>query len=351
MGTSTSFPTRPLGRSGMSITRIGLGAWAMGGNGWAVGWGPQDDADSIGAIRLAVDRGINWIDTAAVYGLGHSEEIVRRALAQMAPSERPYVFTKCGLTWSDTQPQATPRRTGAPASIRREVEDSLRRLGVERIDLYQMHWPAGDGTSLDGYWETLLALKREGKVGAVGLSNHNLAQLQDAEALGHVDSLQPPFSAIQRSAAADLIPWCEAHGTGVIVYSPMQSGLLSGGFSEARAASLPADDWRSRHAEFRAPALQRNLALAQAFRPVAERHGRRSPPPRWPGPWPGRGVTGAIVGARNAAQVDALLGAAELELDDEDMARIADAIERTGAGQGPSRPSGDQSALPEDLFS
>ena len=183
------------------------------------------------------------------------------------------MFTKCGLTWSDTQPQATPRRTGAPASIRREVEDSLRRLGVERIDLYQMHWPAGDGTSLDGYWETLLALKREGKVGAVGLSNHNLAQLQDAEALGHVDSLQPPFSAIQRSAAADLIPWCEAHGTGVIVYSPMQSGLLSGGFSEARAASLPADDWRSRHAEFRAPALQRNLALAQAFRPVAERHG------------------------------------------------------------------------------
>ena len=199
MGTSTSFPTRPLGRSGMSITRIGLGAWAMGGNGWAVGWG-RDDADSIGAIRLAVDRGINWIDTAAVYGLGHSEEIVRRALAQMAPSERPYVFTKCGLTWSDAQPQATPRRTGAPASIRREVEDSLRRLGVERIDLYQMHWPAGDGTSLDGYWETLLALKREGKVGAVGLSNHNLAQLQDAEALGHVDSLQPPFSAIQRSA-------------------------------------------------------------------------------------------------------------------------------------------------------
>ena len=214
--------------------RLGHGRQWLGG-----GLGPQDDADSIGAIRLAVDRGINWIDTAAVYGLGHSEEIVRRALAQMAPSERPYVFTKCGLTWSDTQPQATPRRTGAPASIRREVEDSLRRLGVERIDLYQMHWPAGDGTSLDGYWETLLALKREGKVGAVGLSNHNLAQLQDAEALGHVDSLQPPFSAIQRSAAADLIPWCEAHGTGVIVYSPMQSGLLSGGFSEARAASCP----------------------------------------------------------------------------------------------------------------
>lgn len=351
MGTSTSFPTRPLGRSGMSITRIGLGAWAMGGNGWAVGWGPQDDADSIGAIRLAVDRGINWIDTAAVYGLGHSEEIVRRALAQMAPSERPYVFTKCGLTWSDAQPQATPRRTGAPASIRREVEDSLRRLGVERIDLYQMHWPAVDGTSLDGYWETLLALKREGKVGAVGLSNHNLAQLQDAEALGHVDSLQPPFSAIQRSAAADLIPWCEAHGTGVIVYSPMQSGLLSGGFSEARAASLPADDWRSRHAEFRAPALQRNLALAQAFRPVAERHGATvaAAAVAWTLAW--QGVTGAIVGARNAAQVDALLGAAELELDDEDMARIADAIERTGAGQGPSRPSGDQSALPDDLFS
>jgi len=153
MSSKTSFPTRPLGRTGMAITRIGLGAWAMGGNGWAVGWGPQDDADSIAAIRRAVERGINWIDTAAVYGLGHSEEILRQALAQMAPGERPYVFTKCGLTWSAEQPRAMPRRTGAPASIRREIDGSLRRLGVERIDLYQMHWPAGDGTPLEAYWQ------------------------------------------------------------------------------------------------------------------------------------------------------------------------------------------------------
>lgn len=151
MSSNTSFPTRPLGRTGMAITRIGLGAWAIGGNGWAVGWGPQDDTDSIEAIRRAVERGINWIDTAAVYGLGHSEEIVRRALAQMPLDERPYVFTKCGLTWSAEQPGAMPRRTGAPASIRREIDGSLRRLGVERIDLYQMHWPAGDGTPLETY--------------------------------------------------------------------------------------------------------------------------------------------------------------------------------------------------------
>lgn len=350
MSTKTSFPTRPLGRSDMSITRIGLGAWAMGGNDWAIGWGPQDDTDSIAAIRLAVDRGINWIDTAAVYGLGHSEEIVGRALAQMSPGERPYVFTKCGLTWSADQRQATPRRNGAPASIRREVEASLRRLGVERIDLYQMHWPAGDGTPLEAYWQELLDLKQAGKVRAVGLSNHNLAQLQDAEALGHVESLQPPFSAIQRSAAVDLIPWCAQNGTGVIVYSPMQSGLLSGGFTAERAQALRQDDWRSRNAEFKAPNLARNLALAEALKPIAERHGatQAAVAIAWTLAWPG--VTGAIVGARNAAQVDGVVGAAELELDADDMARIANAIELTGAGFGPLRPEDDSGALPANLF-
>ncbi|KGD94085.1 aldo/keto reductase [Achromobacter sp. RTa] len=350
MSSKTSFPTSPLGRTGMAVTRIGLGAWAIGGNGWAVGWGPQDDADSIGAIRRAVERGINWIDTAAVYGLGHSEEIVRRALAQMAPAERPYVFTKCGLNWSADQPRAMPRRTGAPASIRREIEDSLRRLGVERIDLYQMHWPAGDGTPLEAYWQQLLDLKREGKVRAVGLSNHNLAQIQAAEALGHVDTLQPPFSAIQRAAGADLIPWCARNGTGVIVYSPMQSGLLTGRFSVERARSLPEDDWRARNAEFASPNIERNLALAEAFKPVAERHGTTvaAVAAGWTLAWPG--VTGAIVGARSAAQVDGLLGAAELELDSEDMDAIAEAIERTGAGAGPVRPAEDSGALPANLF-
>ncbi|MBD9431101.1 aldo/keto reductase [Achromobacter sp. ACM03] len=350
MSSKTSFPTRPLGQSGMDITRIGLGAWAIGGSGWAVGWGPQDDADSVAAIRRAVERGINWIDTAAVYGLGHSEEIVRRALAQMAPDARPYVFTKCGLTWSAEQPQAMPRRTGAPASIRREVEDSLRRLGVERIDLYQMHWPAGDGTPLELYWQELLDLKREGKVRAVGLSNHNLAQLQQAEALGHVDTLQPPFSAIQRVAGAELIPWCERNGTGVIVYSPMQSGLLTGAFSVERARALPADDWRARNAEFASPGIERNLALADAFKPIAERHGATvaAVAAAWTLAWPG--VTGAIVGARSAAQVNGLLGAASLELDGDDMDAIADAIERTGAGSGPLRPPGESGALPANLF-
>ncbi|MGE8634863.1 MAG: aldo/keto reductase [Achromobacter piechaudii] len=350
MSTKTSFPTRPLGRSGMNITRIGLGAWAMGGNGWAVGWGAQDDADSIAAIRLAVDRGINWIDTAAVYGLGHSEDVVRRALSQMAPSERPYVFTKCGLTWSPDNPQAMPRRTGAPASIRREIEGSLRRLGVERIDLYQMHWPAGDGTPIETYWQELLDLKQEGKVAAIGLSNHNLAQVQAAQALGQVDSLQPPFSAIQREAAADLIPWCAEHDIGVIVYSPMQSGLLTGAFSAERARALPPDDWRARNAEFTPPNLTRNLALADAMRPIAERHGTTvaAVAAAWTLAWPG--VTGAIVGARSAAQVNGLLGAAELELDSDDMEAVAAAIELTGAGAGPSLPPDDSGSLPANLF-
>lgn len=336
--TVTSFPTQPLGRTGMEITRVGFGAWAIGGPDWAVGWGPQDDGDAVDAILHAVDRGINWIDTAAVYGLGHSEELVRKALASLPPSRRPYVFTKCGLTWSAEDPKAMPRRTGAPDSLRREVEDSLRRLGVDCIDLYQMHWPAGDGTPLDVYWETLLDLKRAGKVRAVGLSNHNLAQLQAAQAIGEVDTLQPPFSAIRRDAAADLLPWCAQHDVGVIVYSPMQSGLLTGAFTRERAAALPADDWRSRNAEFTQPNLDRNLALAEAMKPIAERHGVTvgAVAVAWTLAWPG--VTGAIVGARSAHQVDGWLGAATLELDAEDLLSIAQAIEDSGAGTGPALP-------------
>lgn len=335
----TAFPLRSLGRTGMDITRIGFGAWAIGGAGWAAGWGAQDDADSIAAIRHAVARGINWIDTAAVYGLGHSEELVGQALKGMPAAERPYVFTKCGLVWDEKQRTAPPRRVGAARSLRAEAEASLKRLGVERIDLLQMHWPANDGTALDEYWQTLLDLKREGKVRAVGLSNHNVAQLELAEQLGHVDTLQPPFSAIRRDAAADLLPWCAEHETGVIVYSPMQSGLLSGRFTEARAASLPADDWRSRNAEFTGENLRRNLALAQALEEVAQRHGATvaATAIAWTLAWPG--VTGAIVGARDPAQVDGWLGAATLELDDDDMARIAAFIETTGVGTGPSSPA------------
>jgi aryl-alcohol dehydrogenase-like predicted oxidoreductase len=333
-----TLPTTPLGTTGMRITRVGFGAWAIGGGGWTFAWGNQDDAASIAAIRHAVQRGINWIDTAAVYGLGHSEEIVAGALRDIPRDDRPYVFTKAGLVWDERDRAAPPRRIGDPLSLRREVEASLRRLDVERIDLYQMHWPAEDGTALEDYWGTLLQLKHEGKVRAVGLSNHDVVQLEAAERIGHVDTLQPPFSAIRREVAAAEIPWCAAHGTGVIVYSPMQSGLLTGAFSAERAARLGADDWRSRSPDFTGPGLRRNVALAAALRPIAERHSATvaAVAVAWTLAW--RGVTGAIVGARSAAQVDGWIGAASLELTGTDLDEIAAAIRRTGAGAGPARP-------------
>jgi aryl-alcohol dehydrogenase-like predicted oxidoreductase len=337
MARNTSLPVRQLGLTDMHITRVGFGSWAVGGD-WAVGWGSQDDRDSVAAIRHAVARGVNWIDTAAIYGVGHSEEVVASALSAIPLSERPYVFTKCGLISDPADRSAMPRQVGAPASLRREIEDSLRRLRVERIDLYQMHWPAEDGTPIEVSWQTLLDLKREGKVGAVGLSNHNTAQLAAAEALGHVDTLQPPFSAIKRDVGAAELPWCNLHGTGVIVYSPMQAGLLSGSFSVARAASLPANDWRSRNADFTGEALTRNLKVAEAMRGVAERHHATvaAVAVAWTLAWPG--VTAAIVGARHARQVDGWLSAATLALTTADMAEIGDAIDRSGAGSGPSRP-------------
>jgi aryl-alcohol dehydrogenase-like predicted oxidoreductase len=322
----------------MQITRVGFGAWAIGGGDWTYGWGSQDDTASIGAIRHAVERGINWIDTAAVYGLGHSEEVVARALRDIPASDRPYVFTKCGLVWDERDRSKPPRRVGHAASIRRELEGSLRRLGVDRIDLYQMHWPAEDGTPLEDYWETLLEIKREGKARAVGLSNHGVSRLEAAAPLGHVDTLQPPFSAISREAGAAELPWCARHRTGAIVYSPMQSGLLSGGFTTERAAKLPANDWRSRSKDFTGDGLRRNLALADALRPVAERRGTSvaAVAVAWTLAW--EGVTGAIVGARGPGQVDGWLAAAALELTAEDLGEIASAIQRTGAGQGPVRP-------------
>ncbi len=335
---ATALPTRRLGMTDMAITRVGFGAWAIGGADWAFAWGGQDDRDSIAAIRHAVERGINWIDTAAIYGLGHSEEVVRQALAGMPAAERPYVFTKCGLVWDEANRVAAPSKVGAATSLRHEVEASLQRLGVERIDLYQMHWPADD-VPLEDYWQTLLDLKREGKVRAVGLSNHDAAQLEAAERLGHVDTLQPPFSAIRRDVAAAALPWCHAHDTGVIVYSPMQAGLLSGRFSAERARSLPKDDWRSRNAEFAGDKLVRNLKLADALKPIAERHcaSVAAVAVAWTLAWPG--VTAAIVGARNPDQVDGWLGAATLELTPKDMADIAHALKATGAGAGPLSPA------------
>lgn len=335
---AAALPTRRLGRTDMAITRVGFGAWAIGGADWAFAWGSQDDRDSVAAIRHAIERGINWIDTAAIYGLGHSEEVVRQALDGLPAAERPYVFTKCGLVWDEANRVAAPSKAGAAASLRREVEASLKRLGVERIDLYQMHWPAED-VPLDDYWRTLLDLKAEGKVRAVGLSNHNAAQLEAAERLGHVDTLQPPFSAIRRDVAAAELPWCHAHDTGVIVYSPMQAGLLSGRFSVERARSLPKDDWRSRSAEFTGDKLARNLKLADALKPIAERHSASvaAVAVAWTLAWPG--VTAAIVGARSPGQVDGWLDAATLELTKKDMVEIAAALKATGAGSGPLSPA------------
>jgi aryl-alcohol dehydrogenase-like predicted oxidoreductase len=331
-------PTRPLEKSGLEITRVGFGAWAAGGGGWSFGWGPQDDDASVAAMRRAVDRGVNWIDTAAVYGLGHSEEVVGRLLRDIGSSPRPLVFTKCGLIWDEKDRMKQSRRVLAPASIRTECEASLRRLGVERIDLYQFHWPDESGVPLEDSWAEMGRLVEEGKVRAAGVSNFGVELLERCEALRHVDSLQPPFSMIRRQAGEREIPWCASHATGVIGYSPMQSGLLTDGFDAERIGRLAGDDWRRRAPEFQAPNLGRNLALRDALRPIARRHevSVSAVAVAWTLAWPG--VTGAIVGARSPDQVDGWIAAASLDLDAADLAEIAAAIERSGAGGGATRP-------------
>ena len=334
----TTLATRRLGGTDMELTTVGFGAWAIGGGDWKFGWGPQDDEDSIATIRHAVERGINWIDTAAVYGLGHSEEIVRQALDEVPADQRPYIFSKCGMVWDDADRMAPPRQVLRPESIRRECEASLRRLGVERIDLYQFHWPDETGVPVEDSWAEMARLVDEGKVRAAGVSNFDVALLERCEAIRHVDSLQPPFSLIRRRAAAEEIPWCAAHGTGVIVYSPMQSGLLTDRFSAERMKAMAADDWRRRAPDFNPPRLGRNLALRDALRPVAERHEATVAELAiaWTLAW--RGVTGAIVGARTPEQVDGWIDAGSIELGGEDLAEIAAILERTGAGSGPALP-------------
>src|SRR6266404_1516541 len=332
-----TLPTRPLGSSGLDITTVGFGAWAIGGGDWAFGWGPQDDADSLAAMRRALELGITWIDTAAVYGLGHSEEVVGRLLRELPARARPLVFTKCGLVWDERNRMAEARRVLRPDSIRKECEASLRRLGVERIDLYQFHWPDETGTPVEDSWQAMVRLVEEGKVRAAGVSNFAVPLLERCEPIRHVDSLQPPFSLINRKAAEKEIPWCEKHHTGVICYSPMQSGLLTDRFDAARVAGLADDDWRRRSPEFRPPRLERNLALRDALRPIARRHGTTvsAVAVAWVLAWPG--VTGAIVGARSARQVEGWIAAATLELTEEDLDEIAGVLERTGAGSGPER--------------
>ena len=330
-----SLPTSPLGRSGLNITRVGFGSWAVGGGGWAFSWGPQDDAASLATMRHALEAGVNWIDTAAVYGLGHSEEVVGQLLRELPAADRPFVFTKCGLVWNEDDRMATPRRVLTPASIRRECEASLRRLGVERIDLYQFHWPDETGTPVEESWAAMGRLIEQGKIRAAGVSNFDVRLLDRCEAIRHVDSLQPPFSVINRAAAEKALPWCAGHGTGVICYSPMQSGLLTESFTAERVSAFAGDDWRRRAPEFQQPNVGRNLALRDALRPIARRHETSvsAVAIAWTLAWPG--VTGAIVGARTPAQVDGWIDAAWITLTPEDLDEIADAIRETGAGSGP----------------
>ena len=335
-----SLPTRRLGTSDLEITTLGFGAWAAGGGGWSFGWGPQDDDTSIASMRHAIERGVNWIDTAAVYGLGHSEEVVGRFLRTLPAAERPFVFTKCGLEWDESDRMKVSRRTLHPDSIGRECEASLRRLGVERIDLYQFHWPDEGGVPIEDSWDVMARLVEQGKVRAIGVSNFAVPLLERCEARRHVDSLQPPFSLIKREAGGAQIPWCAAHGTGVICYSPMQSGILTDTFSAARVAAFADDDWRRRGPEFKSPQLERNLTLRDALVPIAARHQSTvsAVAIAWVLKWPG--VTGAIVGARSPQQVEGWLPAASLVLTAADLDTIGAAIQKTGAGSSPPRPAG-----------
>jgi aryl-alcohol dehydrogenase-like predicted oxidoreductase len=304
-----------LGNSDLNITPIGFGSWAIGGAGWEFGWGEQDDKASIAAIHRALELGINWIDTAAVYGMGHSEEAVAAALKSW-PGPRPYVFTKCGLRWDE---RGYVHRTLQAESIRRECEDSLRRLNVETLDLYQIHWPTED---LEQGWTEMARLQKEGKVRWIGVSNFDTGQLRRANEIASVTSLQPPYSLIRREIESDVLPYCRSEGIGVIVYSPMASGLLTGAMTRERIAKLPASDWRSRDEEFTEPRLSKNLALLERLRKVGEKYGR--PPGQIAIAWTLRNpaVTAAIVGARNADQVEKNVGAANVTLSNADAAEI-----------------------------
>jgi aryl-alcohol dehydrogenase-like predicted oxidoreductase len=320
--------TRKLGNSDLHVTPVGYGAWAVGGSGWQFAWGSQDDDDSIAAIHRALELGVNWIDTAAVYGLGHSEEVVGRALKDWQGS-RPYVFTKCGLRW-DSKGQV--QKVLAADSIRREVEDSLRRLAVDVIDLYQIHWPPDpDSPALEEGCSTLANLKREGKVRWIGVSNFNVGQLKRARAIAPVTSLQPPYSLVHREIEDEILPYCLREGIGVIVYSPMASGLLSGAMTRERAARLPQDDWRRGHPDFTEPNLSRNLALVDHLREIAKRHNRSVGEVAIAWTLHNPAVTGAIVGARNARQAEGVMRAGDLRLNDKEVSELEDFLAEAAA--------------------
>jgi aryl-alcohol dehydrogenase-like predicted oxidoreductase len=322
---------RKLGANGLDITTVGFGAWAVGGP-WTFGWGPVDDDESVSAIRHAVESGINWIDTAAVYGLGHSEEVVGRAVAPFEVGTDVFVFTKCGRSWYASNGEEVVNDL-RPDSIRFECEQSLKRLDIDRIDLYQFHWPDfSTGTAIEDSWATMQALIDEGKVRWAGVCNFDVDLLEQCSAIRHVDSLQPPLSMLKRGALHKVIPWSLNNGTGVIVYSPMQSGLLTGAFDSARLESLAEDDWRRRSAEFQEPKFSQTMNLVERLRPIASAIGCNLAELAIAWTLAVPGVTGAIVGARSPAQVDGWIGAADIDLSGDVINEIERAIDETGAG-------------------
>ncbi|MGA2653450.1 MAG: aldo/keto reductase [Terracidiphilus sp.] len=317
MTTTAPHPLRTLGNSDLHLTPIGFGAWAIGGGNWEFAWGPQDDQESVAAIHCALDEGINWIDTAAIYGLGHSEEIVGHALKSFS-GPRPLVFTKCSMRW---HPDRSIYRSLKAASLAEELEGSLRRLGVETIDLYQIHWPNPEEEIEEG-WETLSRFREQGKIRWIGVSNFSVAQMKRAQQIAPITSLQPPYSMLRRAIEEEVLPYAEDNGIGVINYSPMVSGLLTGSMSAERVAAFPADDWRRRAVEFSEPRLSRNLRLVELLREIGNGHGV-SPgvvAVSWTLHHPA--ITAAIVGGRSASQVTGLAPALNFRLSDDEYSRI-----------------------------
>jgi aryl-alcohol dehydrogenase-like predicted oxidoreductase len=308
--------TKRLGNSDMELTPVGVGAWAMGGAGWAFAWGPQDDDESIAAIQYALDHGVNWIDTAAVYGLGHSEEVVAKAIAGRSP--KPYVFTKCERTWNE---KGEIKGVLKADSIKKECEASLRRLKTDTIDLYQIHWP-DPSEDVEEAWGTLNDLKKQGKVRWIGVSNFNVSHLERCLPIGPVTSLQPPYSAISPEVETDILPFCLKHNIGVIVYSPMKSGLLTGTMTKERVEKFPEDDFRKRALNFQEPHLSRNLALADLMKQIGARHGRSAGEVAIAWTLWNPAVTGAIVGMRSAEQAKGVLGAMDFRLSAEEIDQI-----------------------------
>ncbi|MGP8160263.1 MAG: aldo/keto reductase [Candidatus Dormibacteria bacterium] len=334
-----SLEKRRLGTTDMSLTTVGIGTFAMGGGNYRYSWGPQDDQRSIDTIRYAVEHGVNWLDSAPIYGLGHAEEVVGRALRDIPAADRPYVFTKAGMVFDPSKPFEDPEFNLRPESLRRELEDSLRRLKVECIDIYMLHWPDRIGTRLEDSWAQMVRFIDEGKVRAVGVSNFTVELLESCEAIRHVDMLQPPLSLIRREAGADVIPWCDAHGTGVVVYQPLQAGILTDTMSAELLASFTGEDLRRPQPEFQEPNFSRELALRDALRPIAGRYRSTvvAVAVGWTLAWPG--VTGAIVGARSPQEVDGYAELGSLHLTPQDLAEIAEAIVSTQAGGGPAAPA------------